>query len=97
MSSAANADDSDKPATRWPLLPDNELHGPDEAPLGPAKVVREPRPVVRRSAIAITTHIGTLRRIIKEESRLDQPRSEMIAMCNQQIDRVRTLGFEGDD
>ena len=91
---AAQAD-SDAPepeVARWPLLPDNNLR-PRTAPVAPAKIVRFEDPVVRRSAIAITTDLGILRRIASEEARLEHPRQEMLAMVNQQIDRVETMGL----
>lgn len=79
---------------RWPLLPDNTLYRSGAKPMMASQVIHT-APDLRRAAIAGTTCIEHLRTIIRFETRLEHPRSEVIAMCNQQIDRVRSEGLDG--
>lgn len=79
---------------RWPLLPDNTLYRAGAVPMMPSQVTHT-SPDLRRAAIAATTSIDHLRTIIRYETQLEFPRSEVIAMCNQQIDRVRHEGMGG--
>lgn len=81
---------------RWPLLPDTELYLENNYALPAERVVRA-EPWLRRSAIASMTDIDELRRVIQCELRFENPRQEIVAMCNQQIARVQAEGMGGDD
>lgn len=96
-SSTAPAEAVEVEEDRWPDLPNVALYRPDAAPMMASQVITT-SPHLRRAAIAQTTDMGVLDRIIRTELRNEYPRREVIAMCNQQKNRVETMGLaEGDD